>query len=168
VLLVLMPGGGDAVQALKAGLMEIPDLLVINKADRPGVDLVRADLEATLSLAPPGPWRPPILAVRSLDGDGVPELWAEVLRHREHLDAEGRLEERRRDGLARQLRALAADRLARRVDEAASADVLDGLVDDVLARRLDPPSAVDRLLEGAGVSQEIADPERSARRGTGS
>jgi LAO/AO transport system kinase len=150
VLLVLMPGGGDAVQALKAGLMEIPDLLVINKADRPGVDLLRADLEATLSLAPPGPWRPPILAVRSLDGGGVPELWAGVLRHREHLAAAGRLEARRRDGLARQIRSLAADRLARRVEEAASADVLGGLVDEVLARRLDPPSAVDRLLERAG------------------
>ncbi len=126
VLLVLMPGSGDSIQALKAGLMEIPDLLVINKADRPGADLLRAELEATLSLVPSGPWRPPIVSTRSIDGEGVAELWTQVGRHREFLAGEGRLRERRRDGMARQLRALAVDRLARGVDAAARAGLPRG------------------------------------------
>jgi LAO/AO transport system kinase len=146
VVLVLMPGSGDSIQALKAGLMEIPDVLVINKADRPGADLLRADLEAALSLVPPGPWRPPIVSTRSLDGEGIPELWEQVLRHREFLAADGRLEARRREGLARQLRALAVDRLARGVDDAAEPAFLDEIIDQVLSRALDPASAVDRVL----------------------
>jgi LAO/AO transport system kinase len=146
VLLAVMPGSGDSIQALKAGLMEIPDVLVINKADRPGADLLRADLEATLSLVPAGPWRPPIVATRSLDGEGIPELWQQVLRHRAFLAEDGRLEERRRDGLSRQLRALAVDRMARRLERAADPAFLEEMTDAVLTHELDPATAVDRLL----------------------
>jgi LAO/AO transport system kinase len=109
------------------------------------------ELRNALSLAPAGPWEPPIVCVRALEEGGVGELWAEVERHRAFLDAEGRLEARRRDGLARQLRALAAERVARRVDAGADPDFLDGLISDVLARRLDPSGAVDRVLERAGI-----------------
>lgn len=152
VVLALMPGSGDGVQAIKAGLMEIPDVMAVTKADRPGADALVAELAAALSLAPAGPWEPPIVRVSALEGTGVDELWGEVERHRAFLDREGRLAARRREGLARQLRALAADRLARRVDQAADAAFLDGLIDDVLERRVDPSGAVDRVLERARLS----------------
>ncbi len=153
VVLVLMPGSGDSIQAIKAGLMEIPDVLVINKADRPGADLLRAELEATMSLVPAGPWTPPIVATTAIDATGVEELWDAAEAHRAHLDRDGRLEARRRDGTARQLRALALDRMARRLDAAAAPQVMDRLSADVVARRIDPETAVDRMLDdwdGAG------------------
>ena len=95
---------------------------------------------------PAGPWRPPIVATKSLDGEGIPELWEQVLRHRAFLAEDGRLEERRRDGLSRQLRALALDRMARRVERAADPAFLEAMTDAVLSRELDPATAVDRLL----------------------
>lgn len=146
VALVLMPGSGDSIQALKAGLMEIPDLIAINKADRPGADLLRAELDATMSLVPPGPWEPPIVATRAHEGAGIGELWDAVHAHRAFLDGEGRLSARRAAGIRRQLRALAVDRLARRLDDASDAVALDALVDAVVARRVDPEGAVDALL----------------------
>ena len=151
VVLALMPGSGDGVQAIKAGLMEIPDVLAVSKADRPGADVLVSELANALTLVPAGPWEPPIVRVAALDGTGLEELWEEVERHRAFLAGEGRLEARRRDGLARQLRALAADRLARRVEAAADPAFVDGLIDDVLARRVDPSGAVDRVLGRAGL-----------------
>ena len=138
VVLALMPGSGDGVQAIKAGLMEIPDVLAVSKADRPGADVLVSELANALTLVPAGPWEPPIVRVAALDGTGLEELWEAVERHRAFLAGEGRLEARRRDGLARQLRALAADRLARRVEAAADPAFVDGLIDDVLARRVRP------------------------------
>jgi len=146
VALVLMPGSGDSIQALKAGLMEIPDLLVINKADRPGADLLRAELEATMSLVPGGPWEPPIVETRAPEGAGLGELWAAVEAHRAYLAESGRLEARREDGLRRQLRALALDRLRRRLEEVCEPGFVDGLVRAVAGRSIDPESAVDALL----------------------
>lgn len=151
VVLALMPGGGDAVQAMKAGLMEIPDVIAVTKADRPGADAVVAELAGTLSLAPAGPWEPPVVRVRALEQGGADALWGAVERHRAFLGEAGRLEARRREGLARQLRALAGERVSRRLAERSDPGLLDGLVDDVLARRLDPSGAVDRILERAGL-----------------
>jgi LAO/AO transport system kinase len=151
VVLALMPGSGDGVQAIKAGLMEIPDVLAVTKADRPGADALVTDLATALTLVPAGPWEPPIVRVSALVGEGLDELWAEVERHRGFLAEEGRLAARRRDGAARQVRALAADRLARRVEAAADPEFMDELVDDVLGRRIDPSGAVDRVLERAGL-----------------
>lgn len=149
VLLVLMPGAGDSIQTLKAGLMEIPDVVVVNKADRPGADLTRAEIEQALNLVPTKDRDIPIAMTRAIDGTGVPELWDEVLAHRAYLAEEGRMDARRRDGMARQLRALALDRVARRLDGAADPALTAGLIDDILARRLDPSTAVDRLLDRA-------------------
>ena len=160
VVLALMPGSGDGVQAIKAGLMEIPDVLAVTKADRPGADALVADLRNALSLVPAGPWEPPIVRVSALEGTGLDELWEEVERHRAFLDEEGRLEARRRDGLARQLRALAADRLARRVEAAADEAFLDALIDEVVDRRLDPAAAVNRVLERAGLEPSSSRPPR--------
>ena len=150
VALVLMPGSGDSIQALKAGLMEIPDVLVINKADRPGADLLRSELEATMSLVPARSWEPPIVETRAHESAGVDELWVAIERHRAHLVDAGRMDDRRRDGLRRQLRALALDRLGRRLDDACDPAFIDGLVDEVLERTLDPDSAVDTVLERIG------------------
>jgi LAO/AO transport system kinase len=133
-------------------MMEIPDVIAITKADRPGVDLLQADLRAALSLVPGGPWTPPIVPVRAREGIGADALWEEVRRHRAFLAEGDRLAERRRDGLARQLRSLALDRLGRRLEEASDARMVEELIDEVLARRLDPPGAVDRVLERAGLT----------------
>lgn len=149
VVLALMPGSGDGVQAIKAGLMEIPDVLAVTKADRPGADQLVTELKNALTLAPAGEWEPPIVRVRTLENDGVEELWAEVERHRGFLESEGRLGARRREGLRRQLRALALDRLSRRVDAAADPEFLAAVIDDVMARAIDPSGAVDLLLERA-------------------
>jgi LAO/AO transport system kinase len=151
VVLALMPGSGDGVQAIKAGLMEIPDVIAVTKADRPGADALVAELSAALSLVPAGPWTPPIVCVSALEGSGVAELWDAVERHRAFLAGDGRMAARRRDGLTRQLRALAADRLARRLDAAADDEFLERLIDEVLERRLDPSGAVDSVLERAGL-----------------
>jgi LAO/AO transport system kinase len=147
VLLVLMPGAGDSIQALKAGLMEIPDIVVVNKADRPNAEITRAEIEQALTLVPAANRAIPIVMTQALDGAGVAALWDEVLAHREYLAEAGHLDARRRDGMGRQLRALALDRLARRLDQASDPGVVAGLIDEVLARRLDPAGAVDRLLE---------------------
>jgi GTPase len=152
VVLALMPGSGDGVQAIKAGLMEIPDVLAVTKADRPGAGVLVSELANALTLVPGGPWEPPIVRVAALDGTGLEELWEAVERHRAFLGEEDRLEARRREGLARQLRALAADRLARRVDTAADPAFVEALIDDVLARRVDPAEAVDRILGRADLS----------------
>jgi LAO/AO transport system kinase len=151
VVLALMPGSGDGVQAIKAGLMEIPDVLAVTKSDREGANALVAELRNALSLVPSGPWEPPIVRVRALEAGGVDELWQKVEEHRAFLDAEGRLEERRREGLARQLRALAAERMARRVAAGADPGFIDGLIADVIDRRLDPSTAVDRVLDRAGL-----------------
>lgn len=151
VVLALMPGSGDGVQAIKAGLMEIPDVLAVTKADRPGADQLVSELANALSLVPGGPWEPPIVRVVALEGEGVAELWSEVEAHRAFLEEDGRMEARRREGLRRQLTALALDRLARRVEAAGDEAFLPGLIDEVLDRRVDPSGAVDRLLGRAGL-----------------
>jgi LAO/AO transport system kinase len=154
VVLALMPGSGDGVQAIKAGLMEIPDVLAVTKSDREGANALVAELRTALSLVPSGPWEPPIVRVRALEEGGVADLWGKVQEHRAFLEAEGRLEARRRDGLARQLRALAAERMARRVEAGADDDFLGDLIAEVIARRLDPSTAVDRVLARAGLGTD--------------
>jgi GTPase len=146
VLLVLMPGAGDAIQAIKAGLMEIPDVVVVNKADRPGADLTRSEVSAALTLVPAPGRDVPVVTAQAIDGTGVPDVWAEVEAHRAWLAEDGRMETRRRDGMRRQIRALALDRLARRVEAAGDPAFMDEVVTEVLAGDVDPAGAVDRLL----------------------
>src|SRR5262249_38303162 len=95
VVLVLMPGAGDSVQALKAGIMEIPDVIAINKMDQPGAKAMQSDVRSVLSLAP-AERRPPIVLTESLRGEGIEELWGLLVRRRDELAASGRLDERRR------------------------------------------------------------------------
>jgi LAO/AO transport system kinase len=147
-LVVVNPGWGDAVQANKAGLLEVADLFVINKADRPGAADTRRDLDTMLDLsAPPvGGWRPPILETVAGTGQGVEAVWETVVAHRAHLEAGGALVERRARRLTDELRAILARRLEERALDVASGSSFDELHREVLARRLDPYTAADRLL----------------------
>ena len=150
-VVVVNPGWGDAVQANKAGLMEIADLFVINKADRPGGADTRRDLEQMLGLSAPGSdgWRAPILYTVATTGQGVPELWADLERHQRHLSGSGALAERRAARLRTELDRVVAARLAERVGRLAAGDRYEQLGAEVVARRLDPWSAADRLLTEA-------------------
>jgi LAO/AO transport system kinase len=148
-VVVVNPGWGDAVQAAKAGLMEIADIFVVNKSDRPGAaDTVR-DLDGMLELAGTLRWRPPIVCTTATTGDGVDGLWAAIRAHRDHLESEGLLDDRRRLRQVDELRALVAARLQARADALSAGARFDELVDDVVARRRDPYTAADALLDGS-------------------
>ena len=148
VVLVLMPGSGDSIQALKAGVMEIPDVIVVNKADHPLTDTMVREIRGVLSLGPRVDWRVPILQTEATRGEGVNEVAERIAEHREHIREQGTLEERRRRNLMNEVMALAAVRLRRRLEESVSADEsVQALLDEVVARRLDPASAAAKLLE---------------------
>ncbi len=148
-VVVVTPGWGDSMQANKAGLLEVADLFVINKADRPGVAEARRDLEQMLDLSPPADWRPPVLDTSATAGDGVGELWAAVGEHRRFLAQQGRLERRRASRLTHELRRVLMARLEARVDATAGAPTFDEVCKRVLAGELDPYEAADLLLDGA-------------------
>ncbi|MFL5841871.1 MAG: methylmalonyl Co-A mutase-associated GTPase MeaB [Thermoleophilaceae bacterium] len=148
VVLALMPGSGDSIQALKAGVMEIPDVIVVNKADHPLTDTMVREIRGVLSLGPKASWRVPIVRTQAATGDGVEELAERIAEHREHIAAEGTLEERRRRNLRNEVMELATVRLRRRLEESVRGDEsLQALLDEVVARRLDPATAAQRLLE---------------------
>ncbi len=145
-VVVVNPRWGDGVQANKAGLLEIADVLVVNKADREGAaDTVR-DLEQMLELAGERDWRPPIVETVATEGRGVEDLWQAILDHRAHLEANGLLERRRDSRLREELRAIVFERLRERVDATCHGERFDGLVSKVAARELDPYAAADELL----------------------
>jgi LAO/AO transport system kinase len=148
VVLVLMPGSGDSIQALKAGVMEIPDVIVVNKADHPLTDTMVREIRGVLSLAPQKGWRVPIIKTEATRGTGIDELVTKLDEHRAHIEAEGTLSERRRRNLRNEVLALAAARLRRRLEEELREDEeFARLLDEVVARRLDPASAATTLLE---------------------
>jgi len=144
---VVNPGWGDAIQANKAGLLEIADLFVINKADRPGARETRRDLELMLDLTELGPWRPPVVETVASTGDGVEELWATIGRHRHHQITEGTLAVQRQRRLEREFRQILLARLGEQIDRV----LADGGVDDVVRALLDggvdPYEAADRVLD---------------------
>jgi len=156
VVVVVNPGWGDSVQANKAGLTEIADIFVVNKADRPGAAEAAHDLESMLDLSASatasgaGDWRPPVLTTVGTTGEGVPALADAIAAHRRHLLDTGGLDARREARLDDELRRILAERLRQRADDLASGGRFEGLRADVLDRRLDPWSAVDELLGGAG------------------
>jgi len=148
VILILMPGSGDSIQALKAGIMEIPDVIVVNKSDHPLTDTMIREVRGVLSLGPQEGWRVPIVKTEASRGEGVGELWDQMKAHREHIEEEGTLYERRRRNLMNEVLALAAARLRRRLeDQIHEDDEVQALLDEVVARRLDPASAATKLLE---------------------
>ena len=115
--MVVNPGWGDGGQANKAGLLEIADILVVNKSDRPGTTDTVRDLQLMLELAGERDWRPPIVETVATDGHGVDELWDAVLSHRQFLETDGRLDRRREARLRDEIRAIVYERLGARVGE---------------------------------------------------
>jgi LAO/AO transport system kinase len=147
VVLVLMPGSGDSIQALKAGVMEIPDVMVVNKADHPLTDTMIREIRGVLSLAPERDWKVPIVRTEATRGEGVEELVAKLDAHHEFIREQGTLQERRRRNLRSEVLALATARLRRRLEEELHEDPAFGeLLDEVVARRLDPASAAETLM----------------------
>jgi LAO/AO transport system kinase len=165
IVLVLMPGSGDSIQALKAGVMEIPDIIVINKADHPLTDTMVREIRSVLSLAnldrspedrskigQHGDWRVPIVKTEAAHGTGVPELVERLDEHRAHILKAGQLEARRRRNLRGEVLAIASTRMRRRLEDELGEDAeFQRLLDEVVARRLDPASAATTLLERNGV-----------------
>ncbi len=144
VVLVLMPGSGDSVQALKAGVMEIPDVIALNKSDHASAATTLAELRQALSLG--GEEGPPIVSTQATDGTGADLLWQAIEQHRAALEQSGELERRRRENLRRELIDLAASRMRRELESFASNESeLDDLVAAVAEHRLDPLSAVREL-----------------------
>jgi LAO/AO transport system kinase len=153
VLLVLMPGSGDSVQALKAGIMEIPDVIAINKMDHPAAKTMLGEVRSILGLVPVGSdgdreWRPPIVLTDATRGENVPELWEKIAAHRAYLEDSGQLEARRAKNLAGEVFSVASARAKQHLEHAVSGDPeLERLLEAVQRRELDPMTAVREILE---------------------
>jgi GTPase len=148
VVLVLMPGSGDSIQALKAGIMEIPDVIAINKMDHPAAKTMLNEVRSILSLDREREWRPPIMLTEAVAGEGVPELWEHIEAHRRHLDEGGRLAERRRQNLAGEVFAVASARAKSHLEQTVADDPeLQRVLDEVQRRELDPLSAVKEIMD---------------------
>jgi LAO/AO transport system kinase len=166
IVLVLMPGSGDSIQALKAGVMEIPDVIVINKADHPLTDTMVREIRGVLSLANldrtpeqvKESWRVPIVRTEANRGKGIDELVERLDQHRAHLLAAGTLAERRRRNLRNEVLAIATARLRRRLEaDLESDDTFQELLEEVVQRRIDPASAAGSLLEREAERSASAD-----------
>ena len=148
VLLVLMPGSGDAVQALKAGIMEIPDVIAVNKMDHPAAKTMLQEVRSIVALDPVRERRPAILLTEALRGEGVPELWDALEKRRAELDERGELEARRERNLSGEVEALAVARVRRLVREAMREDDdVRALVEGVQRREVDPVTAVAAVVD---------------------
>ncbi len=148
-VVVVNPGWGDAVQANKAGLMEIADVLVVNKADRTGVEDTVRDLENMLDMSTRSEWRPPVLRTVATEGDGVEGLAAAIADHRHHLESTGALVERRRAQFGEELREIVSRTLAERARLTTSGERFEAARGAVEARQVDPWTAAERLLDEA-------------------
>jgi LAO/AO transport system kinase len=147
VVLVLMPGSGDSIQALKAGIMEIPDIIVVNKAEHPLTDTMIREIKGVLALGPHREWSVPIVRTEAVRGEGVPELAEKLTEHRAFLEAQGTLSERRRRNLLNEVLAIATFRLRRDLEESIREDdEVRVLLDRVVSRELDPASAAATIL----------------------
>ncbi len=148
VLLVLMPGSGDSIQALKAGIMEIPDVIAVNKCDHPAAKTMVNEVRSVLALDTEREWKPPIVLTEAVRGEGIPELWEEVVAHRCFLEESGTLAERRAANLAGEVFAVASARAKSRLENAVAEDEeLRRLLGEVQRRELDPLSAVREIME---------------------
>jgi LAO/AO transport system kinase len=153
-LVVLVPGLGDEVQAIKAGIMEIGDIFVLNKADREGTDRFEQQLKAMLSLAPErGGWRPPVVRTIATENKGISQLGAAIEQHREHIERSGQLQARKvanwKQRLVELLEARVLDRV---VTRGLGESGLEALAAEIAARRRDPYAAVNEILHRAGMS----------------
>ena len=148
VCLVTVPGLGDDIQAIKAGILEIADVLVVNKSDRPGADEAARDLAQMLSLAKDRPWKTPIVRTSAQSGDGLPQLIEAIEKHRAWSRESGDYLERRRAAARGEVEALLREALLRQLAGRVGASRLDAAVARVAERSLDPYAAVEELLRG--------------------
>jgi LAO/AO transport system kinase len=149
IVLALMPGSGDSIQALKAGVMEIPDVIVVNKADHPMTDTMVREVRGVLALSQdPEGWKVPILRTEAARGEGVNELAVQINAHREFIEQQGTLAERRARNLRSEVLGIATSRMRRRLEQTVSEDPATAeLLDRVVRRELDPATAASELLE---------------------
>jgi LAO/AO transport system kinase len=149
IVLALMPGSGDSIQALKAGVMEIPDVIVVNKADHPMTDTMMREIRGVLSLAHSEGWQVPILRAEAAKGEGIVELAAQIDEHGAYITEEGTLERRRARNLRNEVLGIASARMRRRLAEAIADDpAVAELLERVVRRELDPATAAGELMEG--------------------
>jgi LAO/AO transport system kinase len=148
VVLVLMPGSGDSIQALKAGIMEIPDVIVVNKADHPLTDTMIREIKGVLALGPQEAWKVPIVRTEAVRGTGIEELADKLDEHRAFIQSEGTLVERRRRNLMNEVLGIATFRLRRELEASVREDPdVKELLDRVVSREIDPASAASTILE---------------------
>jgi LAO/AO transport system kinase len=148
IVLALMPGSGDSIQALKAGVMEIPDVIVVNKADHPLADTMVREVRSALGLGPQGDWKVPVVKTEAVKDEGITDLLGHIDAHREHITETGSLAERRARNLRAEVLGIAAARLRRRLEERATSDPdWEDLLESVTRRETDPATAAKRLLE---------------------
>jgi LAO/AO transport system kinase len=149
IVLALMPGSGDSIQALKAGVMEIPDVIVVNKADHPMTDTMVREVRGVLALShEPGRWKVPILRTEAAREEGIVELAEKIDEHRAFIEAAGTLGERRARNLRSEVIGIATSRMRRRLEAWAAEDSGTAeLLERVVRRELDPATAASELLE---------------------
>jgi GTPase len=147
-LVVVAPGLGDSIQAAKAGILEIADIFVVNKSDRPGAHEVTRDLRSMLAMAEygRGDWKPPIVSATAISGAGIDDIATAIDAHRDWLAASGQLQRRRQDRARREISAIAVGELQRRADGLSGASRLDELAEQVCTGKLDPYAAADELI----------------------
>jgi LAO/AO transport system kinase len=154
VVLVLMPGSGDSIQALKAGVMEIPDVIVVNKADHPLTDTMIREIKGVLALGPHREWEVPIVRTEAVREEGIEELVQKLEEHRAHIEAEGTLSERRRRNLMNEVLGIATFRMRRELEAAVRDDAeVKALLDRVVSREIDPAIAAQTILEHEGADR---------------
>jgi LAO/AO transport system kinase len=148
VVLVLMPGSGDSIQALKAGVMEIPDVIVVNKSEHPLTDTMIREIKGVLALGPHRDWEVPIVRTEAVRATGIEELADKLDEHRAFIESQGTLLERRRRNLVNEVLAIATSRMRRELAGSLHDDAeVKELLDRVVARDLDPASAAESILE---------------------
>jgi LAO/AO transport system kinase len=161
VLLVLMPGSGDSIQALKAGIMEIPDVIAVNKRDHPAAKTMANEVRSILALDTEEGWQPPIVLTEAVEGEGIDELWDRIVEHRTHLEDNELLAERRASNLAGEVFAVASARAKSYLEQAVTDDPeLARLLGEVQRRELDPLTAVREILEKVFRIQSDGDSNR--------
>jgi LAO/AO transport system kinase len=161
VLLVLMPGSGDSIQALKAGIMEIPDVIAVNKRDHPAAKTMVNEVRSILSLDTDEGWRAPIVLTEALQGEGIEELWEEIEQHHRYLEENQLLAERRAQHLAGEVFAVASARAKSHLERAVTDNPeLQRLLGEVQRRELDPLTAVREILEKVFKIKSDGDPNR--------
>jgi LAO/AO transport system kinase len=148
VLLVLMPGSGDSIQALKAGIMEIPDVIAVNKREHPAAKTMVSEVQSILALDEGDGWKPPIVLTEAVKHEGIDELWSELQDHRRYLEDNALLADRRGENLASEVFAVASARAKTHLESVVAEDAeLARLLERVRQRELDPLTAVREILD---------------------